>query len=94
LRTPGAPIDNNEAERILKRCILHRKNSLHYRTTRGARVGDVFMSLVETCRANQVNPFDYMLALVRNAEVVKADPSRWMPWNVSAALANQTALAT
>ena len=57
LRIPGAPLDNNEAERVLKRCILHRKNSLHYKTERGARVGDLFMSLVETCRANRVNPF-------------------------------------
>jgi len=35
-----------------------------------------------------------MLALVRNAEVVEADPSRWMPWNFPAALANQTALVS
>lgn len=93
LRIPGAPIDNNEAERILKRCILHRKNSLHYRTTRGARVGDVFMSLVETCRANAVNPFEYMMAVVRNAEVAKTDPGRWMPWNFQIALTAQPARA-
>jgi hypothetical protein len=35
LRAPGAPLDNN-TERILKRSILHRKNSLFYRTQRGA----------------------------------------------------------
>lgn len=93
LRIPGAPLDNNEAERILKRCILHRKNSLHYRTTRGARVGDLFMSMVETCRANGVNPFEYMMAVVRNAAAAKADPGRWMPWNFQIALAEQTALA-
>ena len=58
LRVPGAPLDNNATERILKRSILHRKNSLFYRTERGAEVGDLFMSLVQTCRANQVNPFD------------------------------------
>ena len=58
LRVPGAPLDNNATERILKRSILHRKNSLFYRTQRGAEVGDLFMSLVQTCRANQVNPFD------------------------------------
>ena len=94
LRIPGAPLDNNEAERVLKRCILHRKNSLHYKTDRGARVGDLFMSLVETCRANGVNPFDYMMAVVRNAAVVKADPGRWMPWNFQSALAQRSALAT
>ena len=56
LRVPGASLDNNVTERILKMAILHRKNSLFYRTQRGADVGDLFMSLVETCRANQVNP--------------------------------------
>ena len=93
LRVPGAPLDNNEAERGLKRCILHRKNSLHYKTTRGARVGDLFMSLVETCRANGINPFDYMMAVVRNAPAVKTDPGRWMPWNFQAALSGKAARA-
>lgn len=81
LKVPGAPIDNNEAERLLKNAILHRKNSLHYRTQRGADVGDTFMTVIETCRANGVNPFDYMLAVVRNPEAVRAAPGRWMPWN-------------
>jgi transposase len=93
LRIPGAPLDNNQAERMLKRCILHRKNSLHYRTVRGAQVGDIFMSLVETCRANRVNPFAYMMAVVRNSAAAKANPQCWMPWNYPAALAEQTALA-
>jgi transposase len=93
LRVPGAPIDNNEAERILKKCILHRKNSLHYRTIRGAMVGDLFMSVTETCRINGVNPFEYMLAVVGNAAAAKANPQQWMPWNFQVALAESTALA-
>jgi transposase len=81
LKVPGAPLDNNETERLLKNAILHRKNSLHYRTQRGADVGDTFMTVIETCRANGVNPFEYMLAIVRNPKAVRADPGRWMPWN-------------
>ena len=81
LTTPGAPLDNNVTERILKMSILHRKNSMFYRTARGAAVGDLFMSLIQTCRANQVNPFDYMLAALRNAKAVKMQPGLWMPWN-------------
>ena len=87
LREPGAPLDNNIAERLLKTSILHRKNSLHYRTTRGAEVGDLFMSVIQTCQANAANPFDYMLAAVRHAEAVKAEPSGWMPWNYEQTLA-------
>ena len=32
LRQPGAPLDNNICERALKEAILHRKNSLFYKT--------------------------------------------------------------
>lgn len=81
LKVPGAPLDNNQTERLLKNAILHRKNSLHYKTQRGADVGDTFMTVIETCRANGVNPFDYMLAVVRNQAAVRATPGIWMPWN-------------
>ena len=46
LEVPGAPLDNNACERAIKMAILHRKNSLSYKTEHGARVGDVFMSLI------------------------------------------------
>ena len=38
LSVPGAPLDNNVTERGLKTAILHRKNSLSYKTLAGARV--------------------------------------------------------
>lgn len=43
LRQTGAPLDNNLCERALKKAILHRKNSLFYKTRNGARVGDLYM---------------------------------------------------
>jgi hypothetical protein len=61
--------------------ILHRKNSLSYKTQRGAQVGDLFMSLIHTCRLNRANPFDYLMALVRQAQEVAAHPEQWLPWN-------------
>src|SRR5436190_16436945 len=39
LRVAGAPIDNNLVERALKKAILHRKNSLFYKTRNGAQMG-------------------------------------------------------
>jgi len=63
---PGAPLDNNVCERALKRAILHRKNSLFYKTAEGAWIGDVYMSLIHTSEVNEVNPFDYLVALQRN----------------------------
>jgi transposase len=77
----GVPLDNNLVERALKRAILHRKNALFYKTQNGAAVGDRFMSMIHTAELAGVNPFDYLLGLLRHAKHVAEDPSQWMPWN-------------
>lgn len=87
LRKPGAPLDNNICEQVLKRAILHRKNALFYRTLNGARVGDLFMSLIHTCQLNDVDPFDYLTELQRHAADLAAQPENWMPWNYRESLA-------
>lgn len=87
LRKAGAPLDNNIVERALKKAILHRKNSLFYKTRKGAQMGDLFMSLIHTCELNGVNPFDYLTELQRHAEELKQKPSEWMPWNYRDTLA-------
>jgi len=81
LRVAGAPLDNNIAERALKKAILHRKNSLFFKTKRGALVGDVCMSLIHTAELCGANAFDYLVTLLRRADEVRATPSEWMPWN-------------
>lgn len=81
LRQPGAPLDNNLCERALKLVILHRKNALFFKTENGARVGDVFMSLIQTCKLGGANPFDYLTELQRHAAELKSHPQDWMPWN-------------
>jgi transposase len=85
LRQAGAPLDNNVCERALKKAILHRKNALFYKTQNGARVGDLFMSLIYTCQLNDVNPFDYLTQLQRHVDQVAASPELWMPWTYRAA---------
>lgn len=86
LREPGAPLDNNVCERALKRAILHRKNSLFYKTAEGARIGDVYMSLIHTSEVNEVNPFDYLVALQRNHALAEENPEEWMPWSYQTTL--------
>jgi transposase len=93
LRVPGAPLDNNICERALKRAVLHRKNALFYRTLHGAEVGDLFMSLIHTCELNQVNSFDYLVELQRNAPELAATPAAWMPWNYRESLAKLAPVA-
>jgi transposase len=92
LRQAGAPLDNNVCERALKKSILHRKNSLFYKTRNGAKVGDLFMSLIHTCELNGADPFDYLNQLQRHAAELKQTPSDWMPWNYRATLARTGAL--
>ena len=65
---------------------MHRKNALFYKTTNGARVGDLFMSLIHTCELCGANPFDYLTELQRHAAELKRNPRKWMPWNYRATL--------
>jgi hypothetical protein len=87
LRVPGVPLDNNITEQALKRAILHRKNALFYKTLNGARVGDIFMSLIYTAELARVEPFEYLVALQHHAERVRKSPSQWLPWNYRKTLA-------
>jgi len=81
LRVPGAPLDNNVCEQVLKRAILHRKNSLFFKTEHGAYIGDLFMSLIHTCTLNRVNPFHYLTTLQKHSSELFKDPKHWLPWN-------------
>ena len=89
-RKAGAPLDNNIAERALKKAITYRKNSLFYRTQHGADVGDILMSLIYTCESCKANAFDYLQALQHHGAEVAAHPHRWLPWNYGEALAEIT----
>jgi hypothetical protein len=81
LRRAGAPLDNNLCEQALKRAILHRKGSMFYKTAKGAEVGDIYMSIIHTCRLCDVNPFAYLQALQQHAPEVIENAAAWLPWN-------------
>jgi len=92
LREPGAALDNNISERALKKAILHRRNSLFYKTENGAKVGDLFMALIHTAELAGANPLDYLEALLENTVDVEREPARWMPWNYPAASSDRSAV--
>jgi transposase len=81
LRKEGAPLDNNLVERSLKMAILNRKNALFYKTQNGADVGDIFMSIIQTCKFSNVNAFEYLTILQKHSARVKEKPHQWLPWN-------------
>ena len=90
LRVPKAPLDNNLCERALKKAILHRKNSLFYKTEHGAYIGDLFMSLIHTCNLCKVNPFEYLKTLQQHSSELFRDPGKWMPWNYEKSISPET----
>lgn len=71
----------------MKKAILNRKNAMFYKTSNGAMVGDLFMSLIHTCELNGVNSFHYLTELQRHSSDLKPTPADWMPWNYSETLA-------
>ena len=91
LRVPGAPLDNNIAERALKMAIRHRRNSLFYKTMRGAAVGDIYMSMIHTCYFAGADPFHYLTALQRHSPRVVDATNEWMPWNYREQLGEEDA---
>lgn len=84
LHTPGVPLSNAECERTIKKIITHRKNSLFYKTAKGANVGDVIQSLIATCQEAGVSPFKYLAWLQENKTAVKQAPETFLPWCYSA----------
>ena len=62
------------------------KNSLFYQTDLGAHVGDIFMSIIQTCNLAKVNAFDYLTQILKNSRKVFNNPELWMPWNYQTAL--------
>ena len=45
------------------------------------------MSVIHTCELNDVNPFDYLVAVLKHPVQVEDSPEDWMPWNYTTALA-------
>jgi hypothetical protein len=80
LRMPGVPIDNNATERLLKRSVLNRKNAYFYRNETGAKIGDILMSVMETCILNDANPWEYLVAIQEHQKDVRKNPALWVPW--------------
>jgi hypothetical protein len=80
LSVPGAPLDNNLAERVLKLFIRQRKNSLFYKSPHSAYIASVLTSLIATCLYAGVNALEYLVALQEHRSEVFADPAAWLPW--------------
>lgn len=91
LSVPGAPLDNNTAERALKLMIRQRKNSLFYATEHSGYVASLLTSLIATCVQAGVNALEYLVALQEDRAAVFTQPAAWLPWTYQATLAHAQA---
>ncbi len=88
LSIPGAPMENNMAERVLKLFIRQRKNSLFYKSPHSAYIASILTSLIATCLYAGVNAVEYLVALQEHRHEVFVRPAAWLPWAYAASRAS------
>ena len=79
------PIHNNASENSLRPFVRGRANWLFSDTVRGAEASAIAYSIVETARANNLNPYKYLNFLFNELPTVltrdvNADLSPYLPW--------------
>lgn len=79
-KTSGVPLDTNLVEQALIVPVRYQAASFNYQTQDGALVGDHFMSLIATARANGVEPVAYLAECLRCHEDLAKRPEHYLPW--------------
>ncbi len=78
------PISNIKAENAIRPFVIGRKNWLFADTPKGAHASGIFYSLIETAKANEIEPYAYLrhifkaLPYADTVEKVEA----LLPWNM------------
>ena len=81
-----AGIDNNVAENAIRPFVLGRKNWLFSGTPEGARASALLYSLIETAKANKLEPYSYLRFLFEKLPTTAAEEIRnLLPTNLSPA---------
>jgi transposase len=75
-------IDNNRAERAIKPFVIGRKNWLFSNTASGAQASAMMYSIIETAKANDLIPLDYLRYLLDELPTKPEDIDYLLPWNV------------
>jgi transposase len=78
-------IDNNQAERLIKPITIGRKNWCFAGNDRGGKAAAIIYSLIESCKLNDINPYDYLhdilsrLPNTLNRDIRSLLPYFWKP---------------
>jgi hypothetical protein len=88
LRDGSYRIDNNLIENQMRPIALGRKNYLFAGSHEGARRAAIIYSLLNTCRLNNVNSFDYLRDVIKRihshpaSQIAELLPYNWTPRNM------------
>lgn len=85
LENGAYPIDNNLAENAIRPFTVGRKNWLFANSQAGANASANLYSLIETAKANNLNPHSYLQQVfthLPNAKTLE-DVEQLLPWNIS-----------
>lgn len=66
-------IDNNLIENSIRPFALGRKNWTFMGSPSGAKAGAIFYSLIETCKANNVEPYKYLCNMLNQIRLCQTD---------------------
>ncbi len=65
LSDPNIRMDNNPAERSLRKVVIGRKNWLFFGSKRAGESAAVIYSIVQTCRSIGIDPIKYLADIFR-----------------------------
>lgn len=82
------PLDNNACENAIRPFVVGRKNWLFSDTVAGAQASANLYSLIETAKANGLEPYRYLCHVFRLLPIAKTvdDYEALLPWNLKPAM--------
>ena len=80
------PISNNFAENAIRPFVIGRKNWLFSDTVKGAKSSAIIYSLIETAKANGVEPYAYLMLVLTDMQDMgrpfsNEELENFMPWS-------------
>lgn len=78
-------IDNNKGERAMRRVAIGRKNWMLAGSDEGGKRAAIIYSILETCKQNGINPFEYLkdvftrLPNAKQSDIKSLLPYNWQP---------------
>jgi transposase len=72
---PELPPTNNQAERALRHAVIARQISFGTRTPEGSLAYSSLLSVIETCRLREINPWTYIASVLANARQGLSPPT-------------------